>query len=368
MSRAAWLDQGYRVLRPLLFRLEPESAHDLASHSLAWISRHPGALRLLQGWQTALNSAERALLHSRHFGVDFPNPIGLAAGMDKHAAAVPAWAALGFGFVEVGSVTAQAQAGNPKPRLFRLPQDEALINRFGFNNLGADAIAAHLAASQSRATWPSLPLGINLGKSKITPLAQALGDYQHSLEQLGHYADYVVINVSSPNTPGLRQLQDQHYLDDLLSGLQASAQGVPLLLKIAPDMHASALDSIISLVKQHRLAGIIACNTTTERQGLCSPTSLSDQIGGLSGKPLAERSLELLHYLYQALGDAQAIVSVGGISSVDDVYQRLQAGAALVQLYSALVYQGPMLVQRLQQGLLQRLQAEGVQRLAEIRR
>lgn len=329
--------------------------------ALAWSSRHPGALRLI----SSLCSFHDPRLETHCFGLRFPNPIGLAAGFDKHAKALLAWPALGFGFVEIGSVTAQAQPGNPKPRLFRLPEDNALINRFGFNNDGAEVVTARLRRVKPLAP---VPVGINLGKSKTTPLDKAPEDYLHSLQQLWPVADYFVINVSSPNTPNLRELQEKTRLAELLQAIMnevnARPDTRPVLLKIAPDLSWEQLDEVLELALGHGVAGLIATNTTTSRQGVSHP--LRNEVGGLSGEPLKMRSLEVLHHLRAQLGNSLPIISVGGVSSVEDVYERLEAGASLVQLYTALVYQGPRLVRALNQGLARKLEREGMSHVGEL--
>jgi dihydroorotate dehydrogenase len=326
--------------------------------ALEWTAQHPGALRLV----SAACSVRDKRLETRVFGLTFPNPIGLAAGFDKNALAVPAWAALGFGFLEVGSVTARPQSGNPKPRLFRLPEDEALVNRMGFNNTGAEAVARRLGTLRASGSVP-IPLGVNVGKSKATPLDKAPQDYLTSLQLLWPHADYFALNVSSPNTPGLRALQERERLDELLGAVTtfATAQPVqkPILLKLAPDLDDAQLAEVAELAVGHGLAGLIATNTTVSRAGLITPCS---EAGGLSGKPLRVRSLEVLRFL-AGLGTGLPLVSVGGIFSAGDVYERLSAGASLVQLYTGLVYEGPLLLRQLNRGLLRRLEQEGVGRL-----
>jgi dihydroorotate dehydrogenase len=338
----------YQYLRPLLFRLEPERVHTLAIDALALASEHPGLLRLLK----LSYGVSDPRLHTTVFGLTFPSPIGLAAGMDKNAAAIPAFLALGFGFVEIGSVTAHAQPGNPKPRLFRLPADQAIINRMGFNNIGAAAVARRLAGLRQRGVI-SAPLGINLGKSKLTPLANAPEDYIHALNLLYPYGDYFVINVSSPNTPGLRELQDKQHLDTLLAQVMAyiaeQPARKPLLLKIAPDLSEPQLDDVIALCLERGVSGLIATNTTTKRRQL---RTAIDEAGGLSGKPLGERALEVLRYLNRQLQGQLPLVAVGGIATADDVMSRFEAGASLVQLYTALVYEGPGVIRRMSQGIV----------------
>ena len=343
----------YRRLKPLLFRRDPERIHERVIQGLSWAAEHPGALRLV----SAACSVRDARLETRAFGLTFPNPVGLAAGFDKNAVAVPTWAALGFGFVEVGSVTAHAQPGNPKPRLFRLPDDAALINRLGFNNEGAAAVALRLQTLRQEGPLP-VPLGVNVGKSKITPLEAAPEDYLASLRQLWPYADYFVINVSSPNTPGLRALQERERLTELLGAVQtfrASHPAKPVLLKVAPDLSDHELADIAELAVKHELSGLVATNTTVLRQGLS--TSL-DETGGLSGRPLKARSLAVLRFL-TSLETGLPLVSIGGVTDVDDVLARLEAGAVLVQLYTSFVYEGPFLLRRLNRGLLARLEQRG---------
>lgn len=352
----------YSRLKPLLFRSDPERIHERAMAGLGWSASHPGALRLID----TVCGVHDPRLTTRAFGLTFPNPIGLAAGFDKNALAVPTWAALGFGFVEIGSVTAHAQPGNPKPRLFRLAEDEALINRMGFNNDGAVAIARRLEAL--RQDLPvRVPIGVNVGKSKITPLDDAAEDYLASLRRLWPHGDYFVINVSSPNTPGLRALQERERLSELLSAVTefaATQPPKPLLLKLAPDLNSTELAEIAELALNFGLSGLVATNTTLARDGL---KTLIDEAGGLSGRPLKGRALEVLHFL-QSLGTGIPVVSVGGVASADDVWERLGAGACLVQLYTSFVYEGPRLLRQLNRGLLQQLEARGLGSLEELPR
>ena len=284
------------------------------------------------------------------FGVRFPSPVGLAAGFDKNAVALPGWEALGFGFAEIGTVTAKAQPGNPKPRMFRIPEQEAVINRLGFNNQGAATVAVRLEELRQRGGWPGIPVGVNLGKSKVTPLEKATGDYVESFVRLREFGDYFVLNVSSPNTPGLRQLQDKSALEGLLSAIQAAnTTRLPVLLKIAPDLEWAAIEEIIALVESNELAGIIATNTTIDHSSV--PEGRRQQ-GGLSGQPLKERSLAVLRFLVANTG--LPVVSVGGIGSADDAMQRLDAGASLLQIYTGLVYEGPGLVGAIHRAILNR--------------
>ena len=338
----------YSALKPILFSLEPERVHDLVMGSLALASRSKPLLEIVGRYCATAD----ARLEVEAFGLRFPNPVGLAAGMDKNALALPIWAALGFGFAEIGSVTAHAQPGNPQPRMFRLPADEAIINRMGFNNHGSSLVAQTLGRWHRSHGQPKVPLGINLGKSKITSLEDAPSDYLLSLARLWEYGDYFVVNVSSPNTPGLRELQDKERLEELLSAVmgfvKSQAQPKPLLLKIAPDLTEPQLLEILELTNQFGVAGIIATNTTVSRDGL---KTVIQQTGGLSGKPLKNRSLEVLRFL--TAHSSLPIVSVGGISTADDVRARLELGAVLVQVYTGFVYEGPLMMRAIARGLLE---------------
>ena len=324
-----------RIARPVLFRLgggDPEAAHEWTLRRLAALSRRPGAL-------AALRRLYAVSAPCTVFGVRFANPVGLAAGLDKDGRALPAWPALGFGFVEVGTVTRHAQPGNPKPRLFRLPASQGVINRMGFNNAGAEALAARL---DGLGRLP-VPLGISLGKSKVTPLDEAVEDYLFALRTLRRYADYVAVNVSSPNTPGLRALQDRAALDELLGALRAAAGDTPVLVKVAPDLTDHALGELIEVCTGHGVAGLVATNTTLSRDGLAgSETGLGAQAGGLSGRPLTERARAVVTFI--AKRTELPVVGVGGILVPDDALRLLDAGASLVQLYTGFIYGGPGLV------------------------
>ncbi|WP_328459996.1 quinone-dependent dihydroorotate dehydrogenase [Actinoplanes sp. NBC_00393] len=326
------------VARPALFRLgggDAEHAHEWTLKRLA-----------------ALPAPALAALRSRYafsapvdvFGVRFPNRVGLAAGMDKNGIALPAWPALGFGFVEVGTVTAKPQPGNDRPRLFRLKESGAIINRMGFNNLGAAALAERLAALGPI----GVPLGVSLGKSKVTPLEEAVDDYLTSYRLLHPYADYIAVNVSSPNTPGLRTLQDKDSMAALLKALNGP---VPVLVKIAPDLTEPAIAELLEVCLEQGAAGLIATNTTLARDGLAeSDQQLAGEAGGLSGKPLTERSRAVVKFVHDETGGKLPIIGVGGIMSVDDAARLLDAGASLVQLYSGFIYQGPDLVRAVARG------------------
>ncbi len=341
----------YELLRPLIFALnrDAESAHDRGMGLLRWVGEHPGAA----GWLERRTTVHDARLQRSVFGIRFRNPVGLAGGFDKNAVAMRGFEALGFGFLEIGTVTRRPQPGNPRPRVFRLPADGAIINRFGFNNEGAVALAERLAAAPPR----SVPIGISLGKNKDTPLEEAAGDYLFSLRALYEYGDYFAVNVSSPNTPGLRQLQDAAALDALLGALveEAGALGrvagvppKPVLVKVAPDLTDDALDEALAVCTARGVSGVIATNTTLSREGLRSAVK---QEGGLSGRPLLRRSLEVVrHIATQAPG--LPVIGVGGIFSPADARAMLDAGASLVQVYTGLVYHGPFFVRTLNRGLL----------------
>ncbi|MFS8102980.1 quinone-dependent dihydroorotate dehydrogenase [Lentzea alba] len=275
------------------------------------------------------------------FGVRFPNPVGLAAGLDKDGRALPAWAALGFGFVEVGTVTWHAQPGNPKPRLFRLREDEAIINRMGFNNAGAQALAAKLDQTTLKA-----PLGISLGKSKITPVEDAVQDYLNSLDALKNHGDYYAINVSSPNTPGLRSLQDKGALTELVQALTA-ATDKPMLVKIAPDLTDDAIEEVIQVCLDNGIKGLIATNTTLSREGLTS--AHRTETGGLSGRPLTQRANDVVRFITK--NSELPVIGVGGIATADDAKRMIDAGASLVQIYTGFIYEGPGLVSRINRAL-----------------
>ena len=338
----------YALLKPLLFSLEPERVHDLVMAGLALTARNKPLLEIVRRSCATPDSR----LEVEAFGLRFPNPVGLAAGMDKNALALPIWSALGFGFAEIGSVTAHAQPGNPQPRMSRLPNDEAIINRMGFNNHGSSLVAQTLGRWQRTHGSSTVPLGINLGKSKTTSLEDAPSDYLLSLARLWAYGDYFVVNVSSPNTPGLRELQDNDRLEALLRAVmgfvKAQMQPKPLLLKIAPDLTEPQLLEILELTERHGVAGIIATNTTVSRNGL---KTTIEEAGGLSGKPLKTRSLEVLRFL--KANSSLPIVSVGGISTTEDVQERLELGAVLVQVYTGFVYEGPLMMRTIARGLLE---------------
>lgn len=343
-----------RLLRPLLFSLPAETAHGLAMTAMRGVAQFPTLTRLL-GSRLAVNDPVLAV---DAMGLRFAHPIGLAAGLDKDAEAVPAFGALGFAFVETGTLTADAQPGNARPRLFRLPRDRALINRMGFNNDGAAAAARRLAQRSAARTI----VGVNIGKTKHVELDAALDDYARSAMLVAPHADYVTINVSSPNTPGLRELQSAENLRPLLVRVRDVLDGVrtlrrvPLVLKIAPDLADDDIDSIAELALDLPLDGIIATNTTIERSNLSSDAQhiAACGAGGLSGAPLRPRALTVLRRLRARVGDRVTLIASGGIATVDDAWERLQAGATLLQVYTALIYDGPLLARRLALGLAAR--------------
>jgi len=345
------------LIRPVLFTQDSETIHDRTLKALGCAARH----RFLTRLTAALYAAPP--LPVEILGLKFPNPVGLAAGMDKLAQAVPVWPALGFGFSELGAVTWHPQPGNPAPRVFRAIKDRALVNSMGFNNPGADAIAAALARWKQAGLWPSHPVGVNLGKSKITPLADAAGDYANSFRLLRPHADFFVVNVSSPNTPNLRQLQDKSALDEILAALQeiqSSPSPVPvrpILVKVAPDLSFSALDEILELAGPRQIAGIVATNTTLTR-----PETSDEKLrtvyaapGGLSGRPLRARSTEIVRHLHRQTRGALPIIGVGGIFDAADAWETITAGASLVQIYTGMIYQGPGISRDIVRGLARRM-------------
>ena len=332
------MKNGYeRFVRPLLFSLDAETAHHVTIELLQRASNFDAALRVLRSCQAS--SKPKTL-----FGLAFTNPIGLAAGLDKNGVALPAWAALGFGFIEIGTVTAKAQPGNSKPRIFRLPEEQALINRLGFNNDGADAIAQRLAALRESGRWPAVPVGINIGKSRATPLEQATDDYLYSFRMLRDFADYITLNVSSPNTPGLRELQEPEKLSELLHALSKQAEPAPkpLVVKISPDVSGAELKAVLAVCEENGVSGIIATNTTLDHSSI--PQHL-DHTGGLSGAPLQHKSTALVREI--AARSTIPVIASGGIFDAESAREKFQAGAQLIQLYTGLVYRGPQLLREI---------------------
>lgn len=338
----------YRLLKPLLFVLSPEAAHQWSAKVLDIAAAISPIRALLRRWYFP-----KRAVGANFMGLHFPNKVGLAAGFDKDGKHLAGLLAFGFGFVEVGTVTPRPQAGNPAPRLFRLPKDQALINRMGFNNEGVEALAKRLSAWRQQPQSQQLVLGGNIGKNKDTPNERAAEDYLACFEILFPWVDYFVVNVSSPNTPGLRALQEKGPLTDLLNQLQAANRAKtapkPILLKIAPDLTDEQLDDIADIVRDTQLAGVIATNTTLNRSQLRTEAAQIEQIGagGLSGVPLAQRATEVVRYLRRRLGPDPVIIGVGGIHSIETARERMDAGANLVQVYSGLVYEGPGLVRLL---------------------
>ncbi len=388
-----------KVVRPVLFANNAEQIHERTLRGLAWASRHPRVCGAVESFLAA------PVLPVELFGLRFPNPVGLAAGMDKNAEAVPAWAALGFGFSELGGVTWHPQPGNPQPRVFRAISEAAIVNRMGFNNEGATALALKLNEWRQSGRWPAHPVGINLGKSKVTPLDKAAEDYANSFRILRGLADFFVVNVSSPNTPNLRQLQDKAALDEILAALQTvqspdiaiqtpapgqhavrgpwsstapreiakvdygalRTEQKPILVKVAPDLSFEALDEILELVGTRRIAGIVATNTTISRPETRQPAvqRVYAETGGLSGRPLCARSTEVVRHLARQTRGQLPIIGVGGIFSAEDAWEKIAAGASLVQVYTGLVYEGPGLARAIVTGLHQRLVANGFKNLTQ---
>lgn len=333
-----------KIIRPLLFRFDPEKVHE-ASFKMMRTMRVLGLLKPCFGNKS--NNDKR--LAREVFGLRFPNPVGLAAGFDKNAMAYQELSQLGFGFIEIGTVTPKAQVGNPKKRLFRLVEDEAVINRMGFNNLGVEAAVNKLKKNKAKVL-----IGGNIGKNKDTPNEEAISDYLISFHALFSYVDYFVVNVSSPNTPNLRDLQDKEPLTKLLLALQLEnekkSKRKPILLKIAPDLTDSQLLDIVDIVKTTAIDGVIATNTTIERDGLKSKNK--NEAGGLSGKPLTARATEVIRFLHKNSKGAFPIIGVGGIHSAEDALQKLAAGASLIQLYTGFIYKGPKLISEINKAIL----------------
>ena len=389
------MDLYQTLLRPLLFsglKTDPEWLHQQSLKVLGWMD--DGSASQLP-WLLA--QMERSLtlsdprLQQQLWGLTFANPMGLAAGFDKDGIAAGLWSRFGFGFAELGTVTFQAQPGNPQPRLFRLPLDQAVLNRMGFNNQGAAALAERLRKSGRVGEWergsvgeeswshppidssthPPFTLGINLGKSKVTPLEDAAQDYVGSFRLLKDLGDYFVVNVSSPNTPGLRSLQDKAQLEPILQALQEeNIHHKPLLVKIAPDLEWGAIADVIALAQQHQLAGIIATNTTIRRDGLktqrlSTGNLVAQEAGGISGVPVRQRSTEVIRFIYQETQGQLPIIGVGGIFTAEDAWEKITAGASLVQVYTGWIYEGPWMVRRVLEGLLRKLDEQGLKSIQD---
>ncbi|MDY6817510.1 MAG: quinone-dependent dihydroorotate dehydrogenase [Halobacteriales archaeon] len=336
----------YRAVRPLLFSLPAETAHNTVMSGLQAIQNTP-----LERLLAARYTVDDPRLETDVFGLTFPNPVGVAAGFDKNGEIPKVLAKLGFGHMEIGGVTKDQQPGNPRPRMFRLVDDDAIINRMGFNNDGADRVADRLADKR----LPAVPMGINIGKSKATPLEDAADDYAYTYDRVAEYGDFFVVNVSSPNTPGLRELQQRDPLERILTTLQDRG-AEPLLMKLSPDLTDPAIEEVIDLVDELGLDGIIATNTTTDR-----PASLQgkhrDEDGGLSGRPIEARATETVRFVAERT-DAP-VIGVGGVFSAEDAYRKIRAGASLVQLYTGLVYRGPAIARNINTGLVELLERDG---------
>lgn len=376
----------HHLIRPVLFTQDAEQIHNRMMRTLGWVGRHELVCDAVASFFGTPGLPIEVL------GLKFPNPVGLAAGMDKPAEALPTWPALGFGFTELGAVTWHAQPGNPTPRIFRAIPDAAIVNRMGFNNSGAEAVAQKLAEWRALGRWPRHPVGINLGKSKITPLDKAAEDYANSFRVLRPHLDFFVINVSSPNTPNLRQLQDKAALDEILSEIQKVQTPIPetqsaaenpaassthhascitppkpILVKVAPDLSFTALDDILEIVGPRQVAGIVATNTTIARPQTSDLAlqRIYAEAGGLSGRPLRARSMEVIRHLYWQTRGTLPIIGVGGIFDAADAWEKITAGASLVQVYTGLVYEGPGIAKAIVTGLLQRLEGRGLKELRQ---
>ena len=389
------MDLYQTLLRPLLFsglKTDPEWLHQQSLKVLGWMDDGSASQLpwLLAQMERSLSLSDPRL-QQQLWGLTFANPMGLAAGFDKDGIAAGLWSRFGFGFAELGTVTFQAQPGNPQPRLFRLPLDQAVLNRMGFNNQGAAALAERLRKSGSVGEWergsvgeeswshppidssthPPFTLGINLGKSKVTPLEDAAADYVGSFRLLKDLGDYFVVNVSSPNTPGLRSLQDKAQLEPILQALQQeNIHRKPLLVKIAPDLEWGAIADVIALAQQHQLAGIIATNTTIRRDGLktqrlSTGNLVTEEAGGISGVPVRQRSTEVIRFIYQETQGQLPIIGVGGIFTAEDAWEKITAGASLVQVYTGWIYEGPWMVRRVLEGLLRKLDEQGLKSIQD---
>jgi dihydroorotate dehydrogenase len=345
----------YRALRRAFFLVAPERIHTWVFAFLRGVTAVLPLRRVLARWLAPRDP----VLASTVFGVRFAGPLGLAAGFDKDGRGLNAWGALGFGYAEVGTVTAQAQPGNPQPRMFRLPDDRALLNRMGFNNHGTGELALRLA----RRT-PEVPIGVNIGKTKVTPAEGAVDDYAESARLVGPLAAFLVVNVSSPNTPGLRDLQAVESLRPILAAVKAETS-TPVLVKIAPDLSDDDVDEIADLAVELGLAGIVATNTTVSRSGLATPGAEALGSGGVSGPPVAHRSAEVLRRLYKRVGDRLVLISVGGIETTDDAWDRITSGASLLQGYTGFIYGGGLWAKHIHDGLAHRLHEGGFASLAD---
>ncbi len=349
-------------LRPLLFMQESEAAHNRVIKGLAVCGRLPIFPTLTD---TIYGAPDLPVKFNK---LKFPNPIGLAAGMDKYAMAVPMWERLGFGYTELGGVTMHAQSGNSSPRMFRAIKDHALVNRMGFNNPGAKAVAKTLQQWRELSLWPAHPIGINLGKSKTTPIEEAAQDYAFSFNVLKNLADFFVVNISSPNTPNLRKLQNKSELDKILKTLRSDDDNSTLFIKIAPDLTDEAIDDVLELAISHSLAGIVATNTTVTRpeSGNTQCQNAYNEDGGLSGAPLRKRSTQIISHIHRNTKGNLPIIGVGGIFNTNDAWEKITAGASLLQIYTGLVYEGPSIAGNIVRGLKKRMEQEGVKHVKDL--
>lgn len=368
------------VVLPIIFsglKADPEWVHHQVLNILNFMDTHSDSqpISRVQTMMEKFFCFEDTRLEQTLWGLNFKNPVGLAAGYDKDGVAINAWPRLGFGFAELGTVTFHEQPGNPQPRLFRLPTDRAVLNRMGFNNQGAAVLATRLQGQSKTNSFlpPSLfPYGINIGKSKITSLEAAATDYLDSFKLLKDWGDYFVVNVSSPNTPGLRSLQNAESLSKILAVLQGENQGnKPILVKIAPDLENEDISSILDLIKEYQISGIIATNTTISREGLktkiipATGKAVTEEAGGISGAPLTQSSTEIIKFIWQETEGKLPIIGVGGIFTAEDAWDKITAGASLIQVYTGWVYQGPGMVKQILQGLLKKLDEQGLNSISE---
>ncbi len=374
-----------KFIRPILFKFDPERIHNITITALSKIGRS----RVLCDGLRDFFGPESMPVEA--FGIRFPNPAGLAAGMDKDAVAVPVWEAMGFGFVEVGAITYHPQPGNPPPRVFRIVKEEAIINRMGFNNKGAVEISNQVRMLQEQDLWANIPVGVNIGKSKITSIEQAAEDYEKTFRLLWGLFDFFVVNVSSPNTPGLRQLQDKEELAKILGALNSARQellcqteapdghtdntstaGVrgkkPILVKIAPDLSYQAIEELLYLCKEQGVSGIVATNTTITRPQTDDPevAKAYTQEGGLSGRPLKDRATEIIRFIYRQTKGSLPVIGVGGIFTPEDAWEKITAGATLIQVYTGLVYEGPFIAKNIVNGLYKIAEREGVKKITDV--
>ena len=349
----------YKLIRPLLFKFskDPETVHNLALSFLRLGAIHPFPLIL-----SSLAQVDSASLKQTIFGLHFENPVGLAAGFEKDGKGLMSLQALGFGFVELGGYTRLPQPGNPRPRIFRLREDEALINRMGFPNPGAAEASRHLSKIKNIA----IPLGINLAKSKIIPNEKAVEDYWYSFSKLYEYADYFVINVSSPNTPGLRQLQSKEFLSEIISAIMdyrsKQPKQKPVLIKTVVDFSPAEIDELLEVCRSYKIDGVVCTNTSVSREGLKTQIN---EAGGLSGKPISSRTNVMIKYIHKAMPNL-VIMGLGGVFNAEDAYEKIKAGASLVQVYTGLIYEGPFIVKKINQGLVKLLQRDGVNNITEV--